>query len=86
MERIYNLYSEYVNFFHNELLNNPETNNSLNYLKNRKLSLETIKNFKIGYVKKNSNIFENLKKKFSKKILKECGIFYFDEKKNILCR
>ena len=77
------LYSEYVNFYHNELLNNPETKSSLDYLKNRKLSLETIKNFKLGYVKKNSNIFENLKKNFNEKILKECGIFYFDEKKNI---
>ncbi len=77
------LYSEYVNFYHNELLNNPETKRSLDYLKNRKLTLETIKNFKLGYVKKNSNIFENLKKNFNEKILKECGIFYFDEKKNI---
>ena len=77
------IYSDYVNFFHNELLNNPDANNSLNYLKNRKLSLETIKNFKIGYVRKNSNIFGNFEKKFSKKALKECGIFYFDEKKNM---
>ena len=77
------LYSEYVNFYHNELLNNPETKSSLDYLKNRKLTLETIKNFKLGYVKKNSNIFENLKKNFNEKIFKECGIFYFDEKKNI---
>ena len=37
------IYSDYVNFFHNELLNNPDAKNSLNYLKNRKLSLETIK-------------------------------------------
>ena len=77
------LYSEYVNFHHNELLNNPENKNSLDYLKNRKLTFETIKNFKLGYVKKNSNIFEHLKKNFNEKILKECGIFYFDEKKNI---
>ena len=77
------LYSEYVNFYHNELLNNPETKSSLDYLKNRKLTLETIKNFKLGYVKKNTNIFEKLKKNFNEKILKECGIFYFDEKKNI---
>ena len=75
------IYSEYVNFFHNELLNNPETKKSLNYLKNRKLTLETIKNFKLGYVKKNLNIFEKLRKKFNEKIIKECGIFYFDEKK-----
>jgi len=77
------IYSEYVNFFHNELLNSPESKDSLDYLKNRKLTLDTIKNFKLGYVKKNFNIFDNLEKKFSKKAVKECGIFYFDEKKNI---
>ncbi len=76
------IYSDYVNFFHNELLNNSDANNSLNYLKNRKLSLQTIKNFKIGYVRKNLNLFNKLEKKFSIKAIKECGIFYFDEKKN----
>ena len=76
------IYSEYVNFFHNELLNNPESKDSLDYLINRKLTLNTIKNFKLGYVKKNLNIFDNLEKKFGQKAVKECGIFYFDEKKN----
>ena len=76
------IYSEYVNFFHNELLNNPESKDSLDYLINRKLTLDTIKNFKLGYVKKNFNIFDYLEKKFSQKAVKECGIFYFDEKKN----
>ncbi len=77
------IYSEYVNFFHNELLNNPDFKNSLDYLKNRKLTLDTIKNFKLGYVKKDLNLFNSLEKKFGKKSVKECGIFYFDEKKNI---
>ncbi len=76
------IYSEYINFFHNELLINPDSKNSLDYLKNRKLSLDTIKRFKLGYVKKNSNFFENLEKKFSKKGVKDSGIFYFDEKRN----
>ena len=77
------IYSDYVNFFHNELLNNSDSKLSLNYLKNRKINLETINSFKIGYVKKNLNLFANLEKKFTKKAIKECGIFYFDEKKNI---
>ncbi len=76
------IYSEYVNFFHNELLNNPEIKKSLDYLKNRNLTLDTIKNFRLGYVQKNFNIFENLEKKFGLKAVKECGIFYYDEKKN----
>ena len=77
------IYSEYVNFFHNQLLNNSDCKNSLEYLKNRKLTLEMIKNFKLGFVKKNLNLFYDLEKKFGKKSVKECGIFYFDEKKNI---
>ena len=77
-----NIYSEYVNFFHRELMENPDLKSSLDYLRNRKLSLDVIKRFKIGYVRKNFNFFENLEKKFSKKAVKECGIFYFDEKKN----
>ena len=77
------IYSEYVNFFHNELLNNSDFKNSLDYLKNRKLTLDTIKNFKLGYVTKHLNLFNSLEKKFGKKSVKECGIFYFDEKKNI---
>ena len=77
------IYSEYVNFFHNELLNNSDCKNSLNYLKNRKLSLETIKNFKLGYVRKDLNLFYDLEKKFGKKSVQECGIFYFDERKNL---
>ena len=76
------IYSEYVNFFHKELINNSDCKNSLDYLKNRKLSLETIKSFKLGYVKKDLNLFYDLEKKFGKKSVKECGIFYFDEKKN----
>ena len=76
------IYSEYVNFFHDQLLNNSDCKNSLDYLKNRKLTLETIKNFKLGFVKKKLNLFYDLVKKFGEKSVKECGIFYFDEKKN----
>ncbi len=77
------IYLDYVNFFHNELINNQDSKNSLDYLKNRKLNLDTIKKFKLGYVNYNSNIFDKLEKKFGKKSVQECGIFYFDEKKNI---
>ena len=44
---------------------------SWRWVRNRKLSLDVIKRFKIGYVRKNFNIFENLQKKFSKKAIKE---------------
>tara|TARA_Y100000591_G_C21845739_1_gene708620 strand:- start:1471 stop:3252 length:1782 start_codon:yes stop_codon:yes gene_type:complete len=77
------LYSEYVNFFHNELLNSHEAKASLQYLIKRKLDFNIIKNFKLGYVKKNSNFIEIMKNKFNEKDLKDCGIFYHDDKKKI---
>ncbi len=77
------IYLDYVTFFHNELINNPGSKKSLDYLKNRKLKFDIIKKFKLGYVNYNSNIYEKLEKKFGKKSVQECGIFYFDEKKNI---
>ena len=76
------LYLEYVNFFHKELLNSPEGKTSLQYLYKRNLDLNIIKNFKLGYVKKNSNFLEIIKNKFNEKDIKDCGIFYFDDKKN----
>ena len=76
------LYLEYVNFFHKELLNSLEGKTSLQYLYKRNLDLNIIKNFKLGYVKKNSNFLEIIKNKFNEKDIKDCGIFYFDDKKN----
>ena len=76
------LYLEYVNFFHKELLNSQEGKTSLQYLYKRNLNLNIIKNFKLGYVKKNSNFLEIIKNKFNEKDIKDCGIFYFDDKKN----
>ena len=49
----------------------------------RNLKLSDVKKFKIGYVEKSSSIFDMLKKEFSENILKETGLFYFDEKKKI---
>ena len=41
-----------------------------------------VKNFKIGFVERNSNFYEKLKNDFSEKVLIESGLFYLDEKKN----
>jgi DNA primase len=76
------IYSEYVDFYHNELIKNEQHSNAREYLKNRYLNKEEVKKFKIGYVKKNPNIFEQLKNKYSEKTLIETGLFYLDEKKN----
>jgi len=76
------IYSTYINFYHEELFKNMDSKSAKDYLKERNLTSETVKKFNIGYVKKNPNFYETLIKKFDEKILKECGLFYFDEKKN----
>jgi len=76
------IYNEYVDFYHNELIKNEQHSNAREYLKNRSLSKEDVKKFKMGYVDKNPNIFEYLKNKYSEQTLVETGLFYLDEKKN----
>ena len=77
------LYIKYVDFYHNELLKNDTHKNVRDYLKNRSLSIEEVKKFKIGYIEKNPNFFDELKNEFNVKILVESGLFYLDEKKKI---
>ena len=77
------IYSKYVDFYHNELLKNDAFSSARNYLKNRSLSKEEVKKFKIGYIEKNPNFFDELKKEFNEKTLVESGLFYLDEKKKV---
>ena len=77
------IYNQYVQFYHDELLKNENSNIAREYLKKRNLSKEEVKKFKIGYVERSPNFYEKLKNQFSEKILIESGLFYLDEKKNI---
>jgi len=77
------IYVKYVDFYHDELLRNEKLSKARDYLKNRLLGKDEVKKFKIGFVEKNPNFFDKLKKEFSEKILLESGLFYFDEKKNV---
>jgi DNA primase len=77
------IYNQYVQFYHDDLLKNENSSIAREYLKKRNLSKEEVKKFKIGYVDKQVNFFDRLKKDFNKKILIESGLFYLDEKKNI---
>ena len=77
------IYSQYVEFYHNELLKNETYSNARDYLKNRSLGKEEVKKFKIGYIEKNPSFFNKLKNEFSEQALIESGLFYFDEKKKI---
>ena len=77
------IYNQYVQFYHDKLLKNDESNIAREYLKKRNLSKETVKKFKIGYISKNPNFYEKIKKDFNEKTLVATGLFYLDEKKNI---
>jgi len=75
------IYSQYVNFYHNELFKNILAKPAKDYLKKRGLTVEEVNKFKIGYVTKNIDFYEVLLKEFDQNNLKESGLFYFDEKK-----
>ena len=69
---------EYSENFQKQLF---EEKNSfaLKYLKERKISLDTIKKFKLGYVPTN-NFFDELQKNYSIEDIKSTGLYYFVEK------
>ena len=77
------IFNQYVNFYHDELLKNETYALARNYLKDRLLDKDQVKKFKIGYVDKNPNLFNELKNDFDVEDLLETGLFYFDEKKKI---
>ena len=77
------IYSQYVNYYHNDLLKNDACSNARDYLKNRSLGKEEVKKFKIGYIEKNPNFFDKLKDQFSEQTLVDSGLFYLDEKKKV---
>ena len=75
------IYSQYVQFYHDEVLKNENASLAREYLKKRNLSKEEVKKFKIGYVEQNASFYDKLKNEFSEKSLIESGLFYLDEKK-----
>ena len=75
------IYKNYIDYFHNELIKNNNSNIAKDYIKKRGLKLEDVQNFKIGFVTIEKDFYEYLSKKFDKKDINNSGIFYFDEKK-----
>ena len=75
------IYFKYVEFYHNEIFKNSSANIAKDYLKKRGLTAEEVKSFKIGFVTKGIDFFDELSKEFDESILKNSGLFYFDEKK-----
>ncbi len=77
------IFLEYVDFYHNQLLKNEKYSKARDYLKKRSLDKDQVKKFKIGFVEKNPNLFEEFQKNYQIDDLLETGLFYLDEKKNI---
>ena len=75
------IFNKYVDHYHKELLKNPLAIEAKNYLKNRGLTIEEVKKFKIGFETNDINFQENIFKEFKESEIKETGLFYFDEKK-----
>jgi len=75
------IYSKYVEKYHSELFKNPKAEPAKNYLKQRNLTSIEVKKFKIGFVVNETDFYDELNKEFEEKKLKDCGLFYFDERK-----
>ena len=78
------IYSQYVDFYHNNLLKNDSNSIARDYLKKRSIGKEDVKKFKIGYIEKNPNFFEKLKNDFTEQTLLDSGLFYLDKNKKVL--
>tara|TARA_S200000501_G_scaffold237478_1_gene222623 strand:- start:4184 stop:5953 length:1770 start_codon:yes stop_codon:yes gene_type:complete len=76
------LISKYSDICHLNLINNKNFKLQ-KYLENRKLSKELVKLFSLGYCENKTDIYEKLKNEYDENILKDSGLFYFDEKKKI---
>ncbi len=73
--------SNFSEFYKNELFKNDNSINAKNYLKSRGLSGLEVKNFNLGFVTEDLDYYEILKKDFDEEIIKDTGLFYFDERK-----
>ena len=73
------IYAKYVEFYHKDLFKNPLAKGAKDYLKNRSLTIDEVKKFKIGYVSCDDKFKEDIFKDFSESEIKDTGLFYFDE-------
>ena len=73
--------NNFSEFYKNELFKNEKSFKAKNYLKQRGLSGVDVRNFNIGFVTEDLDYYENLKKDFDEEIIKDTGLFYFDEKR-----
>ncbi len=76
------IFSNFSEFYKNELFKNENSIKAKNYLKKRGLSGVDVKNFNLGFVTEDLDYYEILKKNFDDETIKDTGLFYFDEKRN----
>ncbi len=74
-----NIFNDYVNFFHDQLFL-KENVEAQKYLEDRKISKSTLKNFKIGFVSRQNNFYNELKKKYSPVDIELTKIYYKNDK------
>jgi DNA primase len=74
-----NIYEDYSDFFHKELFN-LKNKEALDYLNQRGLSNEIIKEFKLGYVPWKNNFYDEILKKYSEKNISLTGLYYKHDK------
>ena len=58
------IYKDYIEYHNEELLKNPDLNEVRDYLKNRNLNSNDVKNFDLGYVRNKKNFYQELLNKF----------------------
>ena len=74
-----NIFNDYVNFFHDQLFL-KENAEAQQYLTDRKINKSTLKNFKIGFVPRQNNFYNELKKKYSPEDIELTKIYYKNDK------
>ena len=74
-----NIYEDYSDFFHKELFN-LKNKEALDYLNQRGLSNEIIKEFKLGYVPWKNNFYDEMLKKYSEENISLTGLYYKHDK------
>ena len=74
-----NIYKDYSDYFSKELFN-LKNKEALDYLSQRGLNNDIIKEFKLGYVPWKNNFYEELTKKYSEENINSSGLYFKHDK------
>ena len=76
------VFQKYVKICHENLINS-KYDKANKYVTNRNLDINTIKKFQIGYIDYNTSLYKEFEREFGEKIIKDTGLFYYEERKKI---